>query len=150
MREAPWIGNSRLCGFLLFFLSLSLGACASKQSSSWKSSPKTFFRVTVSTKTAFEQTAHFLEWVKGYEIRIKDPERGLMVTDWASINPLEKYQLTVRIEKDVEGASIVSVHRQGQFFDSDQWKEAPTNPSHDAEIIKEIREHLSQNLPASR
>lgn len=135
--------------FVMLF-GLSLGACAMKEEKAQKISPKTFFKVNLPIKSSIEEVSKFLNWVKGYDISVKDSERGLIVTDWTFDNPLEKYQLTVRVEEDLEGSSIVSVHRQVQFFEADQWREAPTNPAYDAEIIREIRKHLRDRRASSR
>ena len=134
----------------VMLLGLSLGACTMKEEKAQKISPKTFFKVNLASKAAFEEISKFLDWIKGYEVSVKDPDRGLIVTGWTFDNPLEKYQLTVRIEEDLEGSSIVSVHRQAQFFEANQWKESLTNPAYDAEIIREIRKHLRDSRTSSR
>lgn len=139
-----------LSAVFVMLLGLFLASCAMKEEKSTKASPKTFFKVNLVSTNVFDEISKFLGWVKGYEISVRDPDRGLIVTGWTFDNPLEKYQLTVRIDEDLEGSSIVTVHRQAQFFEANQWKEAPTNPAYDAEIIREIRKHLRDSRTSSR
>lgn len=134
----------------VFLLLPSLVGCATKVESGFsKDAPKTYLLTDVAPLPLLLHTEQFLEWTKGYSMHIRDQARGLLVTDWVYDSPVEKHQVTLRINQDVKGSSMLSAHTNFQVFENGTWLERPSDYVYDAELIKEIEAHL-EGLRAGR
>lgn len=127
----------------LISLLLLCVSCTTKTTGGFsEKTPKTYLISQMAPLPLLLHTEQFLEWSKGYSFRIRDQERGILVTDWIYDTPLHKHQITLRVNRDVKGSSMLSAHTSFQEFVENQWIELPSNYRYDADLIEEIRNHI--------
>lgn len=105
-------------------------------------SNETFSKFSQTAAELFEQTSQFLAYDKGYDLMIQEPARGIIVTDWVSLQPNLRSRLTIRVNRDVEG-SILTIHRMIQSLqNNEQWIEEASDGRYESALLQEIRERL--------
>lgn len=131
---------------LVFVLGMVGMGCASKSSLSKKTfrEDQSYLRSELVPAFLLEETEKFLQWQKGYNLRVQDPMRGLIVTDWVEDSPISRHQLTIRVNRDIEG-SILTAHVVRQEFAGQVWREAPTIQGMEEGLIRELNGYLAES-----
>ncbi|MBN8555214.1 MAG: hypothetical protein J0L93_07210 [Deltaproteobacteria bacterium] len=131
-----------------FILSLLfLTACSThKKELVTSQAPKTILQTPISALNALILSEQFLEWQKGFGIRIRDHQQGLLVTEWTQDTPFERHRITLRSTEDPPG-SVLSVHFAQEIFQNGKWTETPTTGFLESQLLSEIDTYL-QKSPA--
>lgn len=96
-----------------------------------------------SPEETYTMAERFLLYYKGYTLRVRDPQRGLLVTDWVNDTLGRRYQITLRVMNDISG-SLVSAHRVAQVFDQTGWIDIPPSEPSEPSFLAEFNEYLTQ------
>lgn len=128
----------------LAFACLSVGftGCVTQQMQSTVTEPKTFLVVSVVPKKAFSMSEQFLEWHKGYSIRIRDLDRGLAVTDWTFDSPSERHRVTLKTTADRAGSSLISAHTETQVLEEQDWHDLPSTGQRESLLLTELKKYI--------
>jgi len=95
-----------------------------------------------------EETQKFLEWQKGYNIKVHDSARGLLVTDWMDDSPISRHQFMIRVDRDVEGA-LLTAHVVMEQFEGSQWRPVIAAPQWENRMVRELQAYLDTRSGAS-
>lgn len=130
-----------LCFFSL--LALTLSGCQ-------KNSPKTdssrinrtILKSDLPSRALFTYAEQFLEWQRGYSFRIRDIERGLLVTDAIQDSPLERHHVSLRVGDDPKG-SLLSIHVVAEVLESSAWAPLASAGGRETDLLNELDRFLS-------
>ena len=129
------------------FCVLLISACSTHQKEVVVSqAPKTILQTPLSPLNALILSEQFLEWQKGFAIRVRDHQQGLLVTEWTQDTPFERHRITLRSTEDPPGA-VLSVHFAREAFQEGKWTELPSTGVLESELLAEINTYM-QNSPA--
>jgi len=131
---------------LTSLIGLTLG-CATKQSPSPYAS-KTVIHSPLAPVIVVRETQKFLEWQKGYNIKVQDAARGLLVTDWMEDSPVSRHQFTIRVNRDLEGA-LLTAHAVVEQFEGAQWRSVIAAPQWENRMVRELQAYLDSRSAAS-
>jgi len=133
--------------FALSFLGLS--ACSTKAVATFDNEgPKTYLRSQLTIPQLVEETSTFLEYYKGYNLGIKDLQRGLIVTDWVASTFSQRHRVSIRVNRDVDG-SLLTAHWELQVLQEGRWYEEPSLGHFEADLIAELDQHLQHRTSAN-
>ena len=127
-----------------FFLSLS--ACVTHKDFETEKPAKTYLQSELNPSAVLILSEQFLEWQKGYPLKVKDQERGLLVTEWIQEELDLRQRVTVRVTQDAQG-SLLSGHIETEEANGGQWIALPSDPRREERLIKELDAFL-QKSPA--
>lgn len=129
---------------LIAAIGLVFSACAAKQELSTRTPvPKTVLESSLPARKVFEISENYLEYHLGYALRVRDLERGLIVSDWAAENPAERQQITLRVSANHPG-SLVSAHVKTEAFTDEGWRDIPTSGDREAKFLADLQTYLNQ------
>jgi hypothetical protein len=129
-------------GVLLCLLSLS--ACVAQKTN--PNTGKSFFSCSLQPTTLLIMSEQFLEWQKGYSIKIRDHDRGMTVTDWILESPTERHRITLRTMIAPRG-SLISTHTEIEVLENQDWVSLPTTGALETKLLSELRNYI-QTSPA--
>lgn len=137
--------HNRLRGMILGLVCLFLTACATKTQEAQVRLPlpKTVLESSFPAKKLFEISESYLEYHYGYSVRVRDLERGLIVSDWSRENPTERHQITLRVSPNEKG-SILSAHIKTEAFTPEGWKDLPTRGEREGIFLSDLQSYLAQ------
>ena len=136
--------HSRLNILILGVLALSLSACVTHKAPTTEAqSPikKSFAEVALSPADTFREAEKYLEWQKGYSLRVRDAANGLLVTDWTLDSPTERHQITLRVTPDTVG-SLLSAHILKAYLQNSQWIDSLSDGSLEDFILQDFQSQL--------
>jgi len=122
--------------------------CATKQSTKSMAS-KTVIHSPMAPVTVVEETQKFLEWQKGYNIKVRDIARGLLVTDWMEDSPISRHQFMIRVNRDLEGA-LLTAHVVVEQFSGTQWQSVVAAPQWENRMVHELKTYLDAKSTAAK
>jgi hypothetical protein len=123
--------------------SLYFSSCVTQTADVASATPKTFVRLNATPTKALTSAEQFLEWQKGYTIRIRDHERGLSVTEWTFDSPAERHRITLRATLDPIGA-VLSAHTESQVLENQDWRELASSGEREAWLLAEIKTYIER------
>lgn len=132
--------RSLIRGGVFGFLCIATAACSQKEKVA-ATQPRTYFSAQVNPAKTLELTEHYLEWQRGFEFVIRDKNRGLFVTDWTMISPIERYRVTVKATKDSQG-SLISSHAERQVLENQNWIDLPSDGHLESLLLSELQAYL--------
>ncbi|MDB5036942.1 MAG: hypothetical protein JWQ35_470 [Bacteriovoracaceae bacterium] len=139
------MGDRRLKIWSEFFsttvLCLLLSACISEKGGPVVEVPKTFFTSSLPPKTLLIVSEQFLEYQKGYSLKVRDHSQGIAVTDWAMDAPDQRHRITLRAEVAIKG-SILSTHTETQVMENDNWVELPSSGLSESKLLAELKDYI--------
>lgn len=143
------MGRMNFCRRVWIFLAVSvlslplLVACSSRAPTEL-SDPgrKTYLESQLTPQELFLHTEQYLSWILGYNLKVRDEGRGLMVTDWVMDDPHLRHQLTIRINQGAERASVLTAHFVVQENEGSEWKEIPSGGAPEEDFIVELEEQV--------
>jgi hypothetical protein len=137
--------NLVVLGFVLFF-----EACSSHQAARTEApaAPRTILQSSLRPLNAIILSEQFLEWQKGFAIRVRDHEQGLLVTEWTQDSPFERHRVTLRSTDDPPG-SVLSAHFAQEVLEEGKWKQIPSTGQTESQLLSEIDLYL-QKSPAAQ
>lgn len=104
---------------------------------------KSFFASELSPAQLFNYAHKYLEFQKGYGLKIADPVQGLLVTEWVSESPVVRHQITLRVIGDVTG-SMLSAHVVRMEFVQSAWRDIPSVGEFEDSLIQSIEAYIQQ------
>jgi hypothetical protein len=135
------MGGCSLKGLLVLTTILVSGCVSHKQVPQAKHD-LSFFESKLSPEKLFKISAEYLEWQMGYPIKVRNPERGLLVTTWIEDQPNHRSQITIKITKHPYG-SLLSTHIAQAARTEAGWAHMPTNNRLESKMVSEIRSAAS-------
>lgn len=134
----------RLKASIFLILAVFLTACATKTVEVAKTPlPKTVLESSLPARKLFEISEAYLEYHHGYALRVRDLERGLIVSDWSLENPLERQQITLRVSPNDRG-SIISAHIKTEALTQEGWVDVPTEGEREGLFLSDLQNYLSK------
>ncbi|TVQ80391.1 MAG: hypothetical protein EA369_02590 [Bradymonadales bacterium] len=128
----------------LLALVFSLVGCASRPApeADMSAHRKTFVESQLTPSELFLHTEQYLQWMLGYNIRLRDEDRGLLVTDWVMDDPHLRHQLSLRVNQGLEQASLLTANFTVQELRGDAWVEIPSGGEPEEDLLVEIEEQV--------
>lgn len=126
---------------LVFGFSFILVSCSQHQEVQTHLPPRTVLQSALKPTTLAILAEQFLEWQKGYNIQIRDHEQGLLVTEWASENALDRHRIQFRVSDDLNG-SVLTAHIIHEIYNGGRWSELPSNGQDEAQLLAELEKYL--------
>ncbi len=130
---------------------LSLWGCASKETARTRDPrlPISVLESEFSPRQVFNAAETYLTYHLGFNLSVRDLERGLIVSDWSREDPLQREQITLRIQPNLRG-SVVSAHLRTEAFSQSGWQDLPTSGSREARFLSEFETYLSAQAKAPK
>lgn len=129
---------------LAFVVAATAAACSSHEEIQTRIPPRTVLQSNLKPATAEILSEQFLEWQKGYNIRIRDHAQGLLVTEWASDNPFDRHRITLRVSEDIAG-SLLTAHIVRELYDQGRWLEVPSTGQNESMLLAELEQYLEKS-----
>ncbi len=133
---------------IVISLSYILG-CASRAPNPEAMDAHTTIKSAMAPALLVDETQKYLEWQKGYNIRVREPALGILVTEWMEDSPLSRHQFSIRVNRDIEG-SLLTAHVVVEQFDGQQWKQVLAAPQWEANMIHGLRTYLESKNQAQK
>ncbi len=130
---------SRLVG-LLFLLFLT--ACITERSQRTQRPPKTYLEMALSPSKVVALSEQYLEWKKGFEVKLRDRQRGLLVTEWIKDIPTQRYQVSLRISPNPPTGSMISAHVITEVLENAEWKDMATDGRQEEALLADLQDYI--------
>lgn len=121
--------------------------CSTHETVSKKSAPQTYIVTAADPQKALLLSQQYLEWNKGIDIQIHDPQRGMIVTTWTSASPNERYRVTLRATQDSQG-TVLSSHTEYQLLEASDWKDLPSPSEWESHLLAELDAYIQARTNA--
>lgn len=109
-----------------------------------KTKKQTFYKSELAPNQLLNKTQKFLEWHKGFNLKLRDSARGILVTDWLRDYDGMRYQYTLTINRDLSG-SILAVHLVAQEQAGLKWKGLASDGMLEQQLIAELRSYIESS-----
>lgn len=102
---------------------------------------QSYFESEAGPSKLFKLTEQYLEWHAGFPIQLRDPQRGLLVTEWVLNSPHERERMTIKITPRIQG-SLFSTFIQKEKLVGVEWQEMLANSVAEDQWIRKFQDHL--------
>lgn len=129
----------------ILIASFFFGSCMAEKAVLRQSTVRTFLQVEKTPPETFQKTLGFIEWIKGWEAQVRDPQKGLLVTEWIRDLPQFRYRWTFRVSEDPKGSLVTTYVTQERLNASNGlWEEIPSDGTQESRLLTEFELSLKQ------